>query len=407
MAKKKSGKSSDVESSAVGQSSGKPAKTSKRSKTTSGSAPPSAAPDPAPPSLPPLSKIQGFVIVTIARSQITNASYNPRVISPAQRRKLTASLKKFRLVEPLVWNVRTGNLVGGHQRLSIIDALEGTPDYSLTVARIDVDDATEKALNIALNNPESQGQYDMDLLADVVREIHAEDKTLIQDAGFDSSNLSMLFGDSFLSGEAAEQAAADVPLVDELNSMYQAGADAEKKRKAAGSSANASSASTPSTASQTSPAAQSHANASQSGPSDSSDDPTPGDATDATDADASQPASPSDNAPKQYGKAGWTKEDFKARRDEYRSQRSTLDDANTHLTIVFDSSEQLGSFLEQLGLNQNLDMIDAFTILPLLGVEVDDGDDYDGEGDGGDDGQGDEQPEGDVTEGDVTEDVHG
>lgn len=412
MAKKKSGKSSDVESSAVGQSSGKPAKTSKRLKSTSGSASPSAVPDPAPPSLPPLSKIQGFVIVTIARSQITNASYNPRVISPAQRRKLTASLKKFRLVEPLVWNVRTGNLVGGHQRLSIIDALEGSPDYSLTVARIDVDDATEKALNIALNNPESQGQYDMDLLADVVREIHAEDKTLIQDAGFDSSNLSMLFGDSFLSGEAAEQAAADVLLVDELNSMYQAGADAEKKRKAAGSSANASSVSPASTASQTSPAAQSHANASQSGPSDSSDDPTSGDAATATDAadnsNAAQSANHPDDAPKQYGKAGWTKEDFKARRDEYRNQRSTMDDANTHLTIVFDSSEQLGSFLEQLGLNQNLDMIDAFTILPLLGVEVDDGDgdgEDDGDGDsqgvdgqGDDDWQGDEQPEGDVTD---------
>lgn len=389
MAKKKSGKSSDVESSAVGQSSGKPAKTSKRSKSVSDNLSSSAAPNPDPPSLPPLSKIQGFVIVTIARSQITNASYNPRVISPAQRRKLTASLKKFRLVEPLVWNVRTGNLVGGHQRLTVIDALEGTDDYSLTVARIDVDEATEKALNIALNNPESQGQYDMDLLADVIRDLHAEDKALIQDAGFDASNLSMLFGDSFLTGQAAEQAAADAPLVDELNQMYEAGAEEEKKRKAASSAqknAQSKGAGSPGPVSSGSP---------DSGSSGSTDSPDPSHHPDTDPSDENLPSGDpqsSADGPKRYGKEGWTKEDFKARRDEYRNQRSTLDDASVHLTIVFDSSDQLGSFLSQLGLDPNLDMIDAFTILPLLGVDMDDGEEGDGE-EGDQDG--DEQGSGD------------
>lgn len=293
-------------------------------------------------------------MVTIDRRKIKNAPYNPRTISPAQRRKLAASLKRFKLVEPLVWNVRTGNLVGGHQRLSVIDDIEGTDEYSLTVARINVDDATEKALNIALNNPEAQGQYDLDLLADTIASIHETSPTLIQDAGFDVSNLSMMFGDSFLTGDAAKQAESDAPLVEQLNDMYEVGAAADKQRKAATSGGNGQ----PATAS---------SDASQPPASQSADD--PNDSPDATDGEQT------------YGQKGWTKQDFKDRRREYADRRSTLDESNMHLTIVFDSGEQLGEFLGQLGLNQNLTMIDAVTILPLLGVEFEDvpGDDVPGD----------------------------
>ncbi len=319
------------------------AKSNPRSKSSPAATPPSSL---NPPDAPPLSKLQGFEMVTIDRRQIKNAPYNPRTISPAQRRKLAASLKRFKLVEPLVWNARTGNLVGGHQRLSVIDDLEGTDEYSLTVARINVDDATEKALNIALNNPEAQGQYDLDLLADTIASIHETSPTLIQDAGFDVSNLSMMFGDSFLTGGAAKQAENDAPLVDQLNDMYEAGAAAEKQRKAA-SGGNGQAA--------TAAAGSASPNASQ---------------PPASSPDGSQP--PPDE--QTYGTNGWTKQDFKDRRREYSQQRSNLDEANTHLTIVFDSGDQLGEFLGQLGLNQNLTMVDAVTILPLLGVEFDDGD---------------------------------
>ena len=313
-----------------------------------------------PPDAPPVSKLQGFEMVTIDRRRIKNAPYNPRTISPAQRRKLAASLKRFKLVEPPVWNVRTGNLVGGHQRLSIIDDIEGTDEYSLTVAKINVDDATEKALNVALNNPEAQGQYDLDLLADTIASIHETSPTLVQDAGFDVSNLSMMFGDSFLTGAAAKQAEEDVPLVDQLNDMYEVGAAADKQRKSATSGGSG----------QAAAASPDESQSASSQPNESADpDATP----DATDGEQT------------YGQKGWTKQDFKDRRREYAERRSTLDESNMHLTIVFDSGEQLGEFLGQIGLNQNLTMIDAVTILPLLGVEFEDvpvGDESDGEAGG-------------------------
>lgn len=165
---------------------------------------------PAAGSLPPLTRFQGFEAVTIDRRQIANADYNPRQITPAQRRKLGQSIKRFKLVESLVWNVRTGNLVGGHQRISLIDDYEGKDAYSITVSKIDVDEATEKAINIALNNPEAQGQYDYELLASLVENINATSPQLVSDAGFDPANLSQIFGDDFLVGPAADQARDDV-----------------------------------------------------------------------------------------------------------------------------------------------------------------------------------------------------
>src|SRR5688572_10862319 len=62
-------------------------------------------------------------IQQIAIERINPASYNPRKdlqpSDPAYSR-LKKALERFDLVEPLVWNKRSGNLVGGHQRLKIL-----------------------------------------------------------------------------------------------------------------------------------------------------------------------------------------------------------------------------------------------------------------------------------------------
>ncbi|MFC1285888.1 hypothetical protein ABE057_06230 [Bacillus paralicheniformis] len=57
-------------------------------------------------------------------------------------------MKRFGAVEPLVWNERTGNLVGGHQRFKI---LVEEKTKSLLVSVVNLDEAEEKALNLALN----------------------------------------------------------------------------------------------------------------------------------------------------------------------------------------------------------------------------------------------------------------
>jgi hypothetical protein len=67
------------------------------------------------------SKLEKYEIKTIHRSQINLAKYNPRFIDEKNRKQLEAGLKKHGLVETLVWNERTGNLVSGHQRIQIMD----------------------------------------------------------------------------------------------------------------------------------------------------------------------------------------------------------------------------------------------------------------------------------------------
>lgn len=111
------------------------------------------------------SKYQKFTIQTINRADIKNAEYNPRIMDKEAKKRLKAGLKKHGLVSTLTWNKRTGNLVGGHQRLEQLDALEKNKNYSLDVCVIDVDEAEEAVLNVQLNNPSMQGDWDLDKLA--------------------------------------------------------------------------------------------------------------------------------------------------------------------------------------------------------------------------------------------------
>ena len=99
------------------------------------------------------SKFQNFEMETINRRNIKNADYNPRYMGEKEKKKLRAALKENGLVSALTWNKRTGNLVGGHQRLEQLDALEKSDDYDLTVCVIDVDEKQEAKLNVQLNNP--------------------------------------------------------------------------------------------------------------------------------------------------------------------------------------------------------------------------------------------------------------
>lgn len=113
------------------------------------------------------SKYQNFTVETINRADIKNAEYNPRIMDKEAKKRLKKNLQKHGLVSTLTWNKRTGNLVGGHQRLEQLDALERNKDYSLDVSVVDVDEREEAALNVILNNPSMQGDWDLDMLADL------------------------------------------------------------------------------------------------------------------------------------------------------------------------------------------------------------------------------------------------
>ena len=99
------------------------------------------------------------------------------------------------LLEPLVWNETTGNLVGGHQRLAAIDALEGSENYYLDVSAVQLSDVAEREQNIALNNPSLQGDWDEALIGEMLR----TDGFNLERTGWDASDLGVLFDDESLS----------------------------------------------------------------------------------------------------------------------------------------------------------------------------------------------------------------
>jgi DNA modification methylase len=93
-------------------------------------------------------------------SELTPAPYNPRQISPEALAGLRGSVERFGLVEPVVWNRRTGNVVGGHQRLKVLQSMGETTTQVIVV---DLPEAEEKALNVALNSPSIAGEFTPEL----------------------------------------------------------------------------------------------------------------------------------------------------------------------------------------------------------------------------------------------------
>jgi DNA modification methylase len=84
------------------------------------------------------------------------APYNPRTISKEAALGLRASLRRFGLVQPVIWNRRTKRVVGGHQR---IDALKALGKTEAQVVVVDLPESEEKALNVTLNNPAIGGDF--------------------------------------------------------------------------------------------------------------------------------------------------------------------------------------------------------------------------------------------------------
>lgn len=101
---------------------------------------------------------------------IAPAKYNPRKISDEAMGRLTKSLAEFGNIQPITWNARTGNVVGGHQRLKVYQAMGKT---EVEVWAVDLDEQKEKAANIALNK--LAGEFDLPALKDILEDIDTGD----------------------------------------------------------------------------------------------------------------------------------------------------------------------------------------------------------------------------------------
>ena len=119
-------------------------------------------------------------------SDLKYAPYNPRKIDDKELAKLKRSITEFGYVEPIVWNKRTGFVVGGNQRLKALRELE---IEEADVVVVDLDEAKEKALNVALNK--ISGEWDFIKLKDVLTDIDTGDFD-IELTGFDLDEIADL-----------------------------------------------------------------------------------------------------------------------------------------------------------------------------------------------------------------------
>ncbi len=128
-------------------------------------------------------------IEKIPIEKLNPAKYNPRKdLKPGdpEYEKLKRSIEEFGYVEPIVWNERTGNVVGGHQRLKILKEL-GRTEIEVTV--VDLDEIKEKTLNLALNK--ISGDWDMPKLKDLLLELDTGELD-IEITGFDEEEIERL-----------------------------------------------------------------------------------------------------------------------------------------------------------------------------------------------------------------------
>ena len=92
-------------------------------------------------------------------SELKPAPYNPRKSNEEQEKHLKASLEKFGVVEPIIWNKQSGYIVGGHFRIRELKKL-GYKEVECVI--VDLNEEDERELNIRLNA--NTGDFDWEAL---------------------------------------------------------------------------------------------------------------------------------------------------------------------------------------------------------------------------------------------------
>lgn len=129
---------------------------------------------------------QSFERVIASRSSLNFHPTNPRQIDPHAFKKLKENLKRAGLVTSLIVNKRTAEngfppsqegklvIVGGHQRCKAMDSIADYDvkthenDYQIPIDMVCISPAKELELLVSLNNQSLMGNYDLDLLTEVL-----------------------------------------------------------------------------------------------------------------------------------------------------------------------------------------------------------------------------------------------
>ena len=99
-------------------------------------------------------------IEQIKASKLKPATYNPRQISTKQYKDLKNSITKFGLVDPIIVNKNGYVVIGGHQRLKVLNEMQTD---TIPCVVLDLSKEKEKELNVRLNK--NTGDFDIDILA--------------------------------------------------------------------------------------------------------------------------------------------------------------------------------------------------------------------------------------------------
>lgn len=127
-------------------------------------------------------------IRTLNAAKLKAADYNPRRdLQPedAEYQKLRRSIEEFGYIEPIIWNERTGRVVGGHQRLKVL-LEQGAQEIECVV--VDLPDKDEKILNVLLNKV--KGRWDIGKLADLLQQF--DEAGAMEVTGFEDWELQSL-----------------------------------------------------------------------------------------------------------------------------------------------------------------------------------------------------------------------
>lgn len=124
-------------------------------------------------------------------TELSPAAYNPRHKQgpgDVEFEKLKASVQAFGNVEPIVWNKRTGNIVGGHL---LYEVLRNEGASETDVVTVDLPIEEERLFNIALNR--IKGGWDYNKLSEVLSEFDAIEARL---SGFGAQEIMLLMADA-------------------------------------------------------------------------------------------------------------------------------------------------------------------------------------------------------------------
>ena len=116
------------------------------------------------------------------------AEWNPRIHKKQSATGLQESIERFGDLSGVVYNIRSGALIGGHFRKKVIDpksiikkkkvsdsvgtVAEGSillpGGQRLNYREVDWDEITERAANVTANNTKIQGEFDPDMLKPIL-----------------------------------------------------------------------------------------------------------------------------------------------------------------------------------------------------------------------------------------------